>query len=85
MPSFLVLVSVLRGAFRRKCACIHLLISPSYVLFSIGNLTPLFQAVWPACWKKETVCDTQWINAVTYLEIVGIIVGQMLVGYLGDS
>lgn len=56
-----------------------------YVLFSIGNLTPLFDAVWPQCWSKYTVCNKKWVDAVTYLEIVGIMVGQVLVGALGDG
>jgi hypothetical protein len=56
-----------------------------YVLFSIGNLTPLFTAVWPECWKTYKVCNKQWTYAVTYLEIVGIIIGQILVGFIGDS
>ncbi|KAB8303575.1 hypothetical protein EYC80_004976 [Monilinia laxa] len=56
-----------------------------YVLFSIGNLAPLFSAVWPQCWKTFKVCSEQWTYAVTYLEIIGIIVGQILVGYLGDK
>lgn len=56
-----------------------------YVLFSIGNLTPLFSAVWPQCWKTYKVCNKQWTFAVTYLEIVGIIIGQILVGIIGDS
>lgn len=30
------------------------------------------------------VCNPQWISAVDYLEICGIIVGQILVGILGD-
>ncbi|CAO1622410.1 unnamed protein product [Parajaminaea phylloscopi] len=55
-----------------------------YVLFSVGNLTPLFKAVWPACWSKHTECDANWIHAVDYLEIIGIIVGQILVGIEGD-
>lgn len=55
-----------------------------YVLFSVGNLTPLFKAVWPACWNKHTSCDANWIHAVDYLEIVGIIIGQILVGIEGD-
>jgi MFS family permease len=55
-----------------------------YVLFSIGNLTPLFQAVWPTCWKSYKVCSENWVSAVTYLEVIGIIVGQVLVGILGD-
>lgn len=55
-----------------------------YVLFSVGNLTPLFKAVWPSCWKSYQTCDKNWIHAVDYLEIIGIIVGQILVGIEGD-
>ncbi|KAN0063761.1 hypothetical protein ACQY0O_003811 [Thecaphora frezii] len=55
-----------------------------YTLFSVGNLTPLFKAAWPECWKSHQVCKEQWIHAVDYLEIVGIIVGQILVGIEGD-
>lgn len=51
-----------------------------YVLFSIGNLEPLFKKVWPTCWDTHEVCDRQWVYAVTYLEIVGIMVGQAVVG-----
>ena len=58
--------------------------SSSYVLFSIGNLKPLFSAGFPACWKTNAICDKTWIAAVEYLEICGIIVGQILVGVLGD-
>jgi len=55
------------------------------VLFSIGNLTPLFGAVWPQCWSKFKVCSQNWVSAVTYLEIIGIICGQILVGLIGDG
>ncbi|KAL4729788.1 hypothetical protein ACLX1H_001815 [Fusarium chlamydosporum] len=56
-----------------------------YVLFSIGNLEPLFKAVWPDCWGKEpTTCSHNWVAAVTYLEIIGIMVGQAVVGVMGD-
>ena len=63
-----------------------------YVLFSIGNLKPLFQSAFPLCWgvksKKHPTygheCNVTWIYAVDYLEICGIIVGQILVGFLGD-
>jgi hypothetical protein len=60
------------------------LLLEGYVLFSIGNLTPLFQAAWSTCWKSFAVCNQQWISAVTYLEIIGIIFGQVCVGILGD-
>ncbi|ETI25757.1 hypothetical protein G647_02531 [Cladophialophora carrionii CBS 160.54] len=55
-----------------------------YVLFSIGNIKPLFQAAFPDCWKSNSICDKTWINAIDYLEICGIIVGQILVGFIGD-
>ena len=55
-----------------------------YVLFSIGNLTPLFAAAFPSCWGKYEICSETWTFAVIYLEIVGIIVGQILVGIIGD-
>ncbi|KAJ5242865.1 uncharacterized protein N7469_001192 [Penicillium citrinum] len=55
-----------------------------YVLFSIGNIKPLFQKTFPSCWKDHQICDKQWLNAVDYLEIIGIIVGQILVGFVGD-
>jgi len=61
------------------------LLLEGYVLFSIGNLSPLFAAAWPSCWgSNATDCNKQWVAAVTYLEIVGIIFGQVSVGILGD-
>ncbi|KAK0337204.1 hypothetical protein LTR91_004291 [Friedmanniomyces endolithicus] len=60
------------------------LLLEGYVLFSIGNVKPLLQAGFPGCWKKYKVCDKVWTQAVDYLEICGIIVGQILVGILGD-
>ena len=56
-----------------------------YVLFSIGNVKPLFEAAFKACWGKGSIiCNSTWLAAVEYLEICGIIVGQILVGVLGD-
>ncbi|WFC99056.1 hypothetical protein MYAM1_001792 [Malassezia yamatoensis] len=55
-----------------------------YTLFSVGNIKPLFQATWPNCWKAHKECDSNWIAAIDYLEIIGIIVGQIVVGIEGD-
>ncbi|KKY21486.1 putative mfs phosphate transporter [Phaeomoniella chlamydospora] len=55
-----------------------------YVLFSIGNLKPLFEKVWKACWDDNTTCTKTWVQAVDYLEICGIICGQIFVGVIGD-
>ena len=58
---------------------------PSYVLFSIGNIKPLFQTVFKSCWGSGgKACNATWIAAVDYMEVVGIIIGQVLVGVLGD-
>lgn len=54
------------------------------MLFSIGNVKPLFQAAFPTCWKTYKSCSETWTQSVEYLEIVGIIIGQVLVGILGD-
>lgn len=55
-----------------------------YVLFSIGNIKPLFEKTFPDCWDSHQICNKQWLNAVDYLEIIGIICGQILVGIIGD-
>ncbi|EUC32371.1 hypothetical protein COCCADRAFT_98879 [Bipolaris zeicola 26-R-13] len=55
-----------------------------YVLFSIGNVRPLLKAAFPDCWGTHEICDKTWTQAVDYLEICGIIVGQILVGIVGD-
>ncbi|KAF3175513.1 hypothetical protein TWF225_002741 [Orbilia oligospora] len=55
-----------------------------YVLFSIGNIKPLFKAVWKECWDTHQVCDARWVNSIEYLEVAGIMVGQILVGIQGD-
>jgi hypothetical protein len=40
--------------------------------------------VWPQCWKTHKVCAANWVYAVDYLEIIGIICGQIIVGFEGD-
>jgi len=55
-----------------------------YTLFSVCNITPLLQAVWPQCWKNYQVCTQNWGATVDCPEIVGIICGQITVGIIGD-
>ncbi|KUI68014.1 hypothetical protein VM1G_02595 [Cytospora mali] len=60
-----------------------------YVLFSIGNLSSYFAATdgWKNCWDSKTPdgeCDVNWVAAVTYLEVIGIMCGQIAVGFIGD-
>lgn len=56
-----------------------------YVLFSIGNLSAYFAATdgWKDCWGSESPhgeCSSNWLAAVSYLEVVGIMAGQFVVG-----
>lgn len=56
-----------------------------YVLFSIGNLKPLFASTYPQCWgSNATDCDPNLVNSVMYLGIIGITIGQIVVGIIGD-
>jgi hypothetical protein len=54
-------------------------VANSYVLFSIGNVRPLLQDTFPSCWKTFETCNETWTQAVDYLEIIGIMVGKLLV------
>ena len=61
------------------------LLLEGYVLFSIGNNKPLFEYAFPNCWDDPySKCQEVWVQAVDYLEIVGIILGQIAVGIIGD-
>lgn len=51
---------------------------------SIGNISSLFQSVWPECWKTHEVCEANWVAGVSYIQILGIICGQIGVGFEGD-
>ncbi|KAH9834344.1 MFS phosphate transporter [Teratosphaeria destructans] len=55
-----------------------------YVLFSISNNTSLFDVSFKDCWKSYKTCNKNWVAAVNYLEVVGILIGQILVGFIGD-
>lgn len=47
-------------------------LTEGYVLFSIGNILPLFKSTYPDCWKTFSVCDQQVIKSIKYMEIVGV-------------
>lgn len=74
-----------------------MLTSVGFVIFSIGNVKTLFNAVWPQCWKTGAVCNIHSVEATDCqlrhgarpadaadLGVAGIIIGQCLVGYEAD-
>ncbi|KAL0038700.1 hypothetical protein WJX79_003808 [Trebouxia sp. C0005] len=60
------------------------LFTEGYVLFSITNIHTLFQQSYQPCWKTFTECSEVWTQTTDYFQVVGIILGQLLVGFLGD-
>jgi len=53
-----------------------------YKLIWVGNMESVFQAVWPQCWKKlpSLPCKLGFCRIIDYLEIVGIILGHVVIG-----
>lgn len=61
------------------------LFTEGYVLFAIGNLKTLFSASYPSCWATFTSCSRALTQSTDYLQIVGIVGGQVGVGVIGDA
>ncbi|KAK9906884.1 hypothetical protein WJX75_009747 [Coccomyxa subellipsoidea] len=57
----------------------------SYFIFSIGNITPIFQETYKDCYKQHKTCSAGLINAETYVQVSGIIVGMLLMGFIADQ
>jgi MFS family permease len=57
----------------------------SYFIFSIGNITPIFQETYKDCWKSHKTCSASLINAETYIQVAGIILGMLLMGFIADQ
>lgn len=56
-----------------------------YVIFSISNNSTLFKQAYPDCWSKFTSCNETWTQATTYLQLIGVLLGQLTFGFLGDA
>lgn len=42
------------------------------VLFSVGNIMPLFKSLYPECWADHIVYDSETIKAIKHMEILGV-------------
>jgi hypothetical protein len=60
------------------------LFGESYMLFSIGTLTPLWQELYPDCFNNQ-VCKPQLLHSLTYSVVLGVIVGMITVGYAANT
>lgn len=59
------------------------LFGESYLLFSIGTLTPLWEKVYPDCFQDT--CSPRLLESLTYGVVMGVILGMVLLGYLSDA
>lgn len=54
-------------------------------IFSISNNSTLFKQAYPDCWRKFTHCNETWTQATTYLQLIGVLLGQLTFGFLGNA
>uniref|UniRef100_A0A7S1VBV2 Major facilitator superfamily (MFS) profile domain-containing protein n=1 Tax=Grammatophora oceanica TaxID=210454 RepID=A0A7S1VBV2_9STRA len=65
------------------------LFGESYLLFSIGTLTPIWQQLYPQCYSEEeaeeqdaSACNTDIVHSLTYSVVIGVILGMLVLGFL---
>lgn len=44
-----------------------------------------YTQTWPQCWVEYTACNKSWVDSVDYLQISGILVGQLVLGFCADA
>ena len=61
--------------------------SEAYLVFSVGNIGSFQKAAFPDCYKTYAVCPHDMITQKidSYVQIIGIIIGMMLMGLMGTS
>jgi hypothetical protein len=52
--------------------------SEAYIIFSLGLTKPLQKAMFPSCFASHTDCSTQLTHVQNYIQLCGIIVGELL-------
>ena len=70
----------------RECAWPGLgLFGESYLLFSIGTLTPLWELLFEDCFVNYKSCNPSLRHSLTYTVVLGVICGMMLLGTLANT
>jgi MFS family permease len=59
------------------------LFGESYMLFSIGTLTPLWRELYPDCFDNQD-CKPRLLYSLTYSVVLGVIVGMITLGYAAN-
>jgi hypothetical protein len=73
-------LSPLRWYFRNAVLPGAGLLIEGAVLFSTSHMRPLFEQIWPECWKDYKTCSKTWVEFVSYSSIAGIMIGQVVMG-----
>jgi MFS family permease len=60
------------------------LFGESYILFSIGTLTPLWEAIYPECFNY-TSCRPRLLYSLTYSVVAGVIIGMVVIGRCANT
>lgn len=64
------------------------LFGESYLLFSVGTLRPLWEALYPSCFDADDVseCHPPYLSykSMTYSVVLGVMVGMVVVGALAS-
>ena len=54
-------------------------------LMIIREIKLIMTIAYGSCWgSTPKICNETWVQATAYLEVIGIIIGQVLVGIIGD-
>ena len=56
----------------------------AYFVFAVGNLSALWKVEYKACWSQHKTCKKKLSDSITYLQVRGIIFGQLFLGFFAD-
>ncbi|KAG7367555.1 major facilitator superfamily permease [Nitzschia inconspicua] len=60
------------------------LFGESYILFSIGTLTPLWEVLFPDCFDY-TICKPRLLYSLTFSVVAGVILGMLVIGRCANT
>ncbi len=57
------------------------------MLFALGNIAPILEALYPSCWNTTLAppCSPTLVSSLTYVEVLGVIVGMLSFGLFADK
>lgn len=50
-----------------------------------GNVKQIITAEYPLCFSKYVTCDKTTTQVPDYMQIIGIVLGMITMGYIGDT